>query len=174
MKFSFVGFSGLVMGFALSVNALAQAPAAPAVAAPAATPVPAQAPTVAPAADKKAAAPVVAAASNAMEGKVAHYGARFHGRTTACGSKFNANAMTMAHKSLPCGTMVKVTNLKNKKAVIVKVTDRGPATPGRIADVSTGAGRKLGMIQAGVIDAKLEIRKAGVKGKKAMKKAKKT
>jgi rare lipoprotein A len=180
MKSSLVGISSLIFGIALSVNALAQAPAAPATApaapvpaapAPAATPA---APAAAPAATaekKPAAAP---AAAGAMEGKIAHYGSKFNGRKTACGVTFNANAMTMASKSIPCGTMVKVTNLKNKKSVIVKVTDRGPSTPDRIADVTTAAARKLGMTKAGVIDAKLEVRKAGSKGKKKMiKKAKK-
>ncbi len=186
MKSSVIGISSLILGIALSVNALAQAPApaqpaaaptAPA-AAPSAAPAPAAAPSAPAAAPAPAAAevkkPVAAAAADAMEGKIAHYGPKFNGRTTACGVKFNANAMTMASKSLPCGTMVKVTNLKNKKSVIVKVTDRGPSTPDRIADVTTGAARKLGMTKAGVIEAKLEIRQAGAKGKKKMmKKAKK-
>ncbi len=185
MKSSFLGFSSLVFGIALSVNALAQAPApaapssapvapAPASPAPAVTPAAPAAPATAPAvkAEKKPAAAPVAA--GAMEGKIAHYGRKFNGRKTACGVTFNANAMTMASKSIPCGTMVKVTNLKNKKSVIVKVTDRGPSTPDRIADVTTAAAHKLGMTQAGVIDAKLEVRKAGSKGqKKTMKKAKK-
>jgi rare lipoprotein A len=185
MKSSLVGISSLILGIALSVNALAQAPApaapvapatapvapVPAAPAPAATPA---APAAAPAATaekKPAAAP---AAAGAMEGKIAHYGRKFNGRKTACGVTFNANAMTMASKSIACGTMVKVTNLKNKKSVIVKVTDRGPSTPDRIADVTTAAARKLGMTKAGVIDAKLEVRKAGAKAKKKMiKKAKK-
>jgi rare lipoprotein A len=182
MKSSVVGISSLILGIALSVNALAQAPApAPAPAAPATAPAatpaakpdaPVTAPAAATAAEKKpAAAP---AAEGVMEGKIAHYGRKFNGRKTACGVTFNASAMTMASKSIPCGTMVKVTNLKNKKSVIVKVTDRGPSTPDRIADVTTAAARKLGMTKAGVVDAKLEVRKAAAKGKKKMmKKAKK-
>ncbi len=184
MKSSLVGISSLIIGIALSVNALAQAPAPAAPATAPVAPAPASpAPTVTPAApaasaakpaapaEKKAVAAPVAAGT--MEGKIAHYGRKFNGRKTACGVSFNANAMTMASKSLPCGTMVKVTNLKNKKSVIVKVTDRGPSTPDRIADVTTAAARKLGMTKAGVIDAKLEVRKAGSKGKKkVMKKAK--
>jgi rare lipoprotein A len=170
MKLFPVGVSSLVFGLALSLNALAQAPAA----APAATPAPAAAPAApapAPAAapvaapEKKAAAP---AAVGAMEGKIAHYGSKFNGRKTACGVVFNAKAMTMASKSIPCGTMVKVTNVKNKKSVIVKVTDRGPSTPDRIGDVTTAAARKLGMTGAGVIEAKLSISKAGGKGKKKL------
>jgi rare lipoprotein A len=184
MKSSVVGISSLILGIALSVNALAQAPASPqpaaAPTAPAAAPSAAPAPAAAPSAAAPAPAasdvkkPVAAAAADAMEGKIAHYGRKFNGRTTACGVKFNANAMTMASNSLPCGTMVKVTNQKNKKSVIVKVTDRGPSTPGRIADVTTAAARKLGMTKAGVIEAKLEIRQAGAKGKKKMMKKAKT
>jgi rare lipoprotein A len=185
MKLSPVGISSLIFAVALSVNAFAQAPvAAPAAtpAAPTATTAPAAAtaaPSTAPAAakapapapEKKASAP---AAAGAMEGKIAHYGSKFNGRKTACGVIFNAKAMTMASKSLPCGTMVKVTNLKNKKSVIVMVTDRGPSTPDRIGDVTTAAARKLGMTGPGVIEAKLSISKAGGKGKKKMmKKAKK-
>jgi rare lipoprotein A len=184
MKLSPVGISSLIFGIALSLNAFAQAPAAAPTAAPAAAPAaapsappaaattaPAPAKAMAAAPEKKAAAP---AAAGAMEGKIAHYGSKFNGRKTACGMIFNAKAMTMASKSLACGTMVKVTNLANKKSVIVKVTDRGPSTPDRIGDVTTAAARKLGMTGPGVIEAKLSISKAGGKGKKKMmKKAKK-
>jgi rare lipoprotein A len=179
MKLSPVGISSLFLSAALCTGVFAQT-AAPA-AAPAATtapvaspvaptPTPAAAPA-APVVKKPAAAP---AASGAMEGKIAHYGSKFNGRKTACGVIFNAKAMTMASKTIPCGTMVKVTNLKNKKSVIVKVTDRGPSTPDRIGDVSTGAARKLGMTGPGVVDAKLSVSKSGGKGKKKIaKKAKK-
>lgn len=165
-------FSSLISSLALSFSVFAQqapatapaaAPATPQATAPATAPVPASKPAAAP----------TAVSADGLEGKIAHYGRKFDGRTTACGMKFSSNGMTMAHKTLPCGTVVKVTNLKNKKSVIVKVTDRGPSTPDRIADVTTAAARKLGMTKAGVIEAKLEIRKAGgkmAKAKKAMKK----
>ena len=65
--------------------------------------------------------------------------------------------MTMAHKTLPFGTMVKVTNIKNNKSVVVRVNDRGPSTPDRIGDLTSGAASKLRMIRSGVIDAKLEV-----------------
>lgn len=106
-----------------------------------------------------ASAPAVPGASSgdASEGKVAHYGARFHGRKTASGERFDMNAMTMAHKTLPFGTRVKVTNLANKKSVVVRVNDRGPSSPDRIGDLSTGAARKIGMTRAGVADARLEV-----------------
>jgi rare lipoprotein A len=125
-------------------------PAAPAASEPAAAPAPA--PMAAP-----APAPMAAPTSDVSEGKVAYYGAKFNGRKTASGERFNAAAMTMAHKSLPFGTRVKVTNLANNKSVVVRVNDRGPTTPERIGDLSSGAARKIGMTRAGVIDAKLEV-----------------
>ncbi len=123
--------------------------------APAALPAPpaaAPAPIAAPA--TKMAAP---ASGDASEGKVAHYGAKFNGRKTASGEVFNVDAMTMAHKTLPFGTRVKVTNLANKKSVVVRVNDRGPSSPDRVGDLTTGAARKIGMTKAGVVDARLEV-----------------
>jgi rare lipoprotein A len=135
-----------------------------------------QAQTTAPAAapTAPAAAPMRDTASTAdvAEGKVAHYGRKFAGRKTASGERFNPAAMTMAHKSLPFGTKVRVTNLANKRSVIVRVNDRGPTTPDRVGDLSTAAARKIGATKAGVINAKLEV--VGMaKGKRSMKKAKK-
>ena len=70
---------------------------------------------------------------------------------------FDAQALTMAHPSLPFGTRVRVTNLENQRSVEVVVNDRGPAIRGRIADVSLAAARALGMLKDGVIDALLEV-----------------
>jgi rare lipoprotein A len=98
-----------------------------------------------------------AAGGEAMQGKVAHYGAKFNGRKTAGGEVFNSNAMTMAHKTLPFGTRVKVTNVANNKSVVVRVNDRGPSSPDRIGDLTTGAARQIGMTKAGVVEAKLEV-----------------
>jgi rare lipoprotein A len=147
-------------------TAHAQQASAPA-AMPAAAPAPAPAPMAAPA--PKMAAPVAApaaASGDASEGKIAHYGAKFNGRKTASGEVFNVNAMTMAHRSLPFGTRVKVTNLANKKSVVVRVNDRGPTDPGRIGDLTTGAARKIGMTKAGVADARLEVVGQAKAGKK--------
>jgi rare lipoprotein A len=141
----------------LAASAPAAMPAAPA---PTAAPAPAPAPVVTPApgaARKVMITAAPAASGDANEGKVAHYGAKFNGRKTASGERFNMNAMTMAHKTLPFGTRVKVTNLANKKSVIVRVNDRGPTDPGRIGDLTTGAARKIGMTKAGVVDARLEV-----------------
>ena len=115
------------------------------------------APAVAPAASATAAAPEPAKKAEAGDGKVAYYGQRFNGRKTASGERFNAGALTMAHKTLPFGTMVKVTNVKNSKSVVVRVNDRGPTTPDRVGDLSTAAAGKIRMLRSGVIDAKLEV-----------------
>ena len=110
-----------------------------------------------------------AVSGDASEGKIAHYGAKFNGRRTASGERFDMNAMTMAHKTLPFGTRVKVTNLATKKSVVVRVNDRGPASPDRIGDLTSGAARKIGMTKAGVVDARLEV--VGKSPVKRMKKA---
>ena len=90
-------------------------------------------------------------------GKIAWYGSKFNGRKTASGERFNASALTMAHKTFPFGTRVRVTNLKNNKSVIVRVNDRGPSAPELIGDVTFAAAQKLGMLRSGVAEAKLEV-----------------
>ncbi len=104
-----------------------------------------------------AAAEKPAATSDASEGRLAYYGRKFAGRKTASGERFNPNALTMAHKTLPLGTLVRVTNLKNHKSVVVRVNDRGPTTADRIGDLSQAAAGKIRMLRSGVIDAKLEV-----------------
>ena len=121
---------------------------------------PAPAATAAPAAAATTAAPVAApaaATADASEGKIAYYGRKFAGRKTASGERFNPQALTMAHPTLPFGTTVRVTNLKTQRSVVLRVNDRGPTTPGRIADVSLAAATKLRMLRSGVVDAKLEV-----------------
>ena len=90
-------------------------------------------------------------------GKLAWYGRKFAGRRTASGEAFNPEALTMAHKTLPFGTRVKVTNTANNKSVVVRVNDRGPTQADRVGDVSHAAAKKLGMTKAGVIDAQLTV-----------------
>ncbi|MGE0802829.1 MAG: septal ring lytic transglycosylase RlpA family protein [Lautropia sp.] len=89
-------------------------------------------------------------------GKIAWYGAKFAGRPTASGERFDPNALTMAHKTLPFGTRVKVTNRTNGRSVVLRVNDRGPTQPDRIGDVSRAAALRLGMTKSGVVDAVLE------------------
>jgi rare lipoprotein A len=122
---------------------------APSVAAPAA-------PAVAPAA-MPVAPPVVKATTSVESGKIAWYGKKFAGHRTASGEAYNPDAMTMAHKTLPFGTRVKVTNLANKKSVTLRVNDRGPTQPNRIVDVSRTAAQRLGFVRAGLTEVKLEV-----------------
>jgi rare lipoprotein A len=102
--------------------------------------------------------PATAAAGATVEnGRIAWYGKKFAGRRTASGEAYSPDALTMAHKTLPFGTHVKVTNSTNKKNVTLRVNDRGPTQADRVGDVSLAAARQLGMVRAGVIDAELEV-----------------
>ena len=85
----------------------------------------------------------VTIATTANAGLASWYGPGFHGKRTASGAIFNQNAMTAAHKSLPFGSKVKVTNLKNKKSVVVTINDRGPFKAGRVIDLSKRANKSL-------------------------------
>ena len=96
-------------------------------------------------------------ARRVFNGRASWYGPGFHGRRTANGEIFNSNAMTAAHRSLPFGTRVRVTNVRNGRSVIVRINDRGPFIGGRIIDVSAGAARRLNMISSGVAPVRLEI-----------------
>jgi rare lipoprotein A (peptidoglycan hydrolase) len=78
------------------------------------------------------------------------YGDRFHGRETANGERFDRNAPTAAHKFLPFGTILVVTNPENGRWTRVRINDRGPYIRGRDLDLSYGAARKLGMVEEGV------------------------
>lgn len=83
-------------------------------------------------------------------GKASYYGKKWNGRKTASGEVFNTDSLTCAHKTLPFGTMLKVTNQKNGKSVIVRVTDRGPYIEGRIIDLSLAAATQIDMVHSGV------------------------
>jgi rare lipoprotein A len=78
-------------------------------------------------------------------GKASWYGGKFNGRKTASGERFDMNALTCAHRSLPLGSWVRVTNLNNKKAVLLRVNDRGPVPENVLLDLSYAAARKLGI-----------------------------
>ena len=94
---------------------------------------------------------------NIIYGKASYYGPKFHGRKTANGEIFDQNAMTAAHKSLPFGTLCKVTNRANKKSVIIRINDRGPFVKGRILDLSYQAMKMLHCVKTGVINVRIEI-----------------
>ena len=95
-----------------------------------------------------------------QEGLVSWYGEQFHDRPTASGELFDASAMTMAHPTLPFGTQVKVTNLRNGRSVVLRVNDRGPFVGQRIADLSQAAASYLGMLRRGIAHARLEVLQA--------------
>ena len=90
-------------------------------------------------------------------GPASWYGTAFQGKTTASGEPYDMNDLTAAHPSLPLGTRVKVTNLRNGRAVILRVNDRGPVVDGRIIDVSYGAAQILGMSGTGVQRVRLDL-----------------
>jgi len=101
-------------------------------------------------------AAVKAAVKSAQSGMASYYGTE-SGTHTASGTRFNPGAMTAAHRSLPFGTKVRVTNKSNGSSVIVTINDRGPFVRGRIIDLSTGAAGVIGMKGAGVAPVTLEV-----------------
>jgi rare lipoprotein A len=88
--------------------------------------------------------------AHAMRGNASFYGKEFAGKKTANGERFDPSAMTMAHRTLPFGEWVRVTNQHNKKSVLVRVNDRGPFAKGRVADLSKAAASQLGITHRGV------------------------
>ncbi len=91
------------------------------------------------------------------KGQASYYADKFHGRATASGEKYDKKKLTGAHRTLPFGTIVRVTNTANGKSVNIRINDRGPFKAGRIVDVSRAAAEKLDMIKAGVINCTMEV-----------------
>ncbi|CAM3292681.1 hypothetical protein BZK31_14730 [Pseudomonas floridensis] len=89
-------------------------------------------------------------------GRASYYGSQHHGNRTASGEPFNQNALTAAHRRLPFGTRVKVTNLDNDQSVVVRINDRGPHTRGRLIDVSRKAAEQLGMLRSGTAPVRIQ------------------
>lgn len=85
------------------------------------------------------------------------YGHYFHGLITASGEVFDMEALTGAHRTLPLGTVVRVTNVQNGMQVRVRINDRGPYVNGRVLDLSLGAARRLGMVEHGIAAVQLEV-----------------
>jgi len=100
---------------------------------------------------------LINAMNNAKQGLASWYGGMFHGRKTAMGTIYNMNAMTAAHRTLPLGTWVKVTNESNGKSAVVQVTDRGPYVANRIMDLSSAAATKLGYKDAGTAHISMQV-----------------
>jgi rare lipoprotein A len=90
-------------------------------------------------------------------GLASWYGPGFYGRQTASGTVYTGRALTAAHRSLPFGTMVRVTNLENGRRVVVVIDDRGPFIHGRVIDLSVTAARQLGMIRDGVVPVRIKV-----------------
>lgn len=95
--------------------------------------------------------------AQAITGEASWYGPGFHGRTTANGETFNQEELTAAHRSLPFGTKVRVTNVNNGRSVVVRINDRGPFAAGRVIDLSAAAARVIGMLGSGIAPVQLEI-----------------
>jgi rare lipoprotein A len=88
---------------------------------------------------------IIPEAQAAQRGAASWYGPGFHGRRTASGEAFNANAMTAAHRTLPFGTRVRVVNERTGRSVVVRINDRGPYAHGRIIDLAAAPARLLGV-----------------------------
>ena len=92
-----------------------------------------------------------------VAGAASWYGDKFHGRRTANGERYDMHKLTAAHKTLPFGTKVRVTNRENGKSVVVRINDRGPFVGKRVIDLSRGAAAAVGMIQRGIAPVSIEI-----------------
>lgn len=91
-----------------------------------------------------------------QEGIASWYGKAHHGRRTASGARFDMHALTAAHRSLPFGSRIKVTNTANGRSVVLTVNDRGPFIAGRLLDVSYRAARELNFARAGLAEVRIE------------------
>lgn len=98
-----------------------------------------------------------AAASDLEVGRASYYHSRFHGSRTASGERYDETTLTAAHRTLPFGTRVRVTNLGNGRRVVVTIVDRGPFARGRVIDVSRVAAQELGFLRDGTARVSLEI-----------------
>jgi rare lipoprotein A len=96
-----------------------------------------------------------------QKGKASFYADKFEGKQTASGEKYKHNKLTAAHKTLPFGTIVRVTNLENQETIEVRINDRGPFVDGRIIDLSRSAARELKFLNQGLAEVQLEVIDAG-------------
>jgi rare lipoprotein A len=95
--------------------------------------------------------------THSLQGVASWYGYPHHGRITASGRRFNMHELTAAHRTLPFGTRLRVTNLMNGRSVTVTITDRGPFVKQRVLDLSYAAAREIGMIGPGMAPVQLEV-----------------
>tara|TARA_B100001996_G_C18672199_1_gene597109 strand:- start:4691 stop:5008 length:318 start_codon:yes stop_codon:yes gene_type:complete len=92
-----------------------------------------------------------------MKGVSSFYAEDFHGKLTANGEVYDMYGLTAAHKTLPLNTIIRVTNITNNKSLILRINDRGPYVKGRILDCSYGAAKKLGFVNDGTAEVKIEV-----------------
>lgn len=104
-----------------------------------------------------AAAPVLNQQHWFQFGRASWYGHALQGMPTASGEAYDMNAMTCAHRSLPLGALVRVTNLRNHRTLVVRVNDRGPALDSRVVDLSYAAAQRLGFSQRGTAKVRLDL-----------------
>lgn len=96
-----------------------------------------------------------------MVGNASWYGGKFHGRTTANGERFDKDGLTAAHRSLPFGSRVRVTNPATAASVVVRINDRGPYAGNRVIDLSRAAAKAVNLIGPGVAPVELEVLQDG-------------
>ena len=99
----------------------------------------------------------IASAGRVIHGQASWYGPGFYGNRTASGEVFRPGTYTAAHRSLPFGTRVRVTNLWNGRSTVVRINDRGPFHGGRVIDLAHGAASELGLTSSGVAEVRLEV-----------------
>jgi rare lipoprotein A len=97
------------------------------------------------------------ASGHSESGQASYYGNEFHGRKTANGERFDQGKLTAAHRTLPFGTQVKVTNTQTGKSVTVRVNDRGPFVKGRVIDLSSSAFKAIASLNAGVVPVRIQV-----------------
>jgi rare lipoprotein A len=132
----------LFIGYALTLTEAQTPPSTPAPSAPATEP---------------SAGALSGAVGGTQTGLAAYYSQRLQGRRTASGERFDNGALTTGHQTLPFGTRVRVTNLKNNKSVVLRVNDRGPTQPNRVVDVSRAAAERLRFVRTGLTEVKVEV-----------------
>jgi rare lipoprotein A len=109
------------------------------------------------AADQPAKAPTVHRQHWFQFGRASWYGHALQGQPTANGEPYDMNAMTCAHRTLPLGSLVRVTNLRNHRSLVVRVNDRGPMIESRVVDLSYAAAKRLGFSHRGTVKVRLDL-----------------
>jgi rare lipoprotein A len=155
-RHSFTAYAWVAAAF-LALAGCAQLTTAPEMAPAVSAPTSAEPTPVEPSVSLGAPPEAETAAGLSQRGPISFYGNAFLGKRTASGEVFDPERLTMAHRTLPFGTRVRVTNLENQRSVDVIVNDRGPFVRGRIADLSAEAARQIGMVVDGVVEGLLVV-----------------